>query len=112
MANGRSAFGVSETVLSGFVRIVTNARIFPEPTPTSPASKRCVGRILSMRTKSTERENPYRIPTAINVFQHSLPGLETGFAACACANQQLFSGSLIDDLITARLLIGIMVRIS
>ena len=30
MATGREAFGHSEAVLSGFVRVVTNPRIFPE----------------------------------------------------------------------------------
>ncbi len=31
--NGPAAFGMAELVLSGFVRIVTNSRIFADPTP-------------------------------------------------------------------------------
>lgn len=33
MAESSSAFGLSEAVLSGFVRIVTNPRVFKTPTP-------------------------------------------------------------------------------
>jgi toxin-antitoxin system PIN domain toxin len=33
LVNGPSAFAVSELVLSGFVRVVTNPRIFRTPTP-------------------------------------------------------------------------------
>jgi len=35
LAEGPSAFGLSEAVLSGFVRIVTNPRVFQQPTQTS-----------------------------------------------------------------------------
>jgi predicted nucleic acid-binding protein len=35
LATGPEAFGLSEAVLSGFVRVVTNRRIFPDPTPIS-----------------------------------------------------------------------------
>lgn len=31
--NGTSAFGVSDFVLSGFLRVVTNTRVFKTPTP-------------------------------------------------------------------------------
>lgn len=34
---GRGAFGVSELSLSSFLRIVTNTRIFPDPTPMEAA---------------------------------------------------------------------------
>jgi len=37
VANGVEPFGMSEAVLHGFVRIVTNSRVFPEPTPTETA---------------------------------------------------------------------------
>lgn len=37
LATGVEPFGMSEIVLSGFVRIVTNGRIFPEPTPVETA---------------------------------------------------------------------------
>lgn len=47
---------------------------------------------------------------AINASHYTLPELEAAFAACAEANQQLLSGSLTDDVIIARLLIGIMAR--
>lgn len=47
---------------------------------------------------------------AINSSHYSLPELETGFAACAAANQQLFSGSLTEDVVLTRLLIGLMTR--
>jgi DNA polymerase III subunit delta len=47
---------------------------------------------------------------AINSSHYSLPELETGFAACASANQQLFSGSTTEDVVITRLLIGIMAR--
>jgi hypothetical protein len=41
LANGSAAFGVSENVLSGFVRIVTNPKVFKEPTPVDDALKFC-----------------------------------------------------------------------
>jgi len=37
LVTGVEPFGMSELVLHGFVRIVTNSRIFPEPTPTDVA---------------------------------------------------------------------------
>lgn len=41
MATGPSAFGLSEAVLSGFVRIVTNPRVFPKPTSLDKALRFC-----------------------------------------------------------------------
>lgn len=41
LAEGPSAFGISEAVLSGFVRIVTNPKVFKQPTPTDMALKFC-----------------------------------------------------------------------
>jgi len=41
LAEGSSAFGISEAVLSGFVRIVTNPKIFKQPTPTAIAFEFC-----------------------------------------------------------------------
>lgn len=41
LAEGPSAFGLSEAVLSGFVRIVTNPKVFQQPTPTSLALEFC-----------------------------------------------------------------------
>lgn len=41
MATGQEAFGVSEAVLSGFVRVVTNPRIFRDPTPVGEALRFC-----------------------------------------------------------------------
>lgn len=41
MALGRGAFALSESVLSGFVRVVTNRRIFHEPTPVDEALEFC-----------------------------------------------------------------------
>jgi len=41
LAEGPSAFGLSEAVLSGFVRIVTNPKVFKEPTPTAMAFEFC-----------------------------------------------------------------------
>jgi len=41
LANGSEPFGVSEAVLSGFVRVVTNARVFKEPTPVEMAVEFC-----------------------------------------------------------------------
>ncbi len=37
VANGDNAFAVSELVLSGFLRIVTNPRVFSNPSPFSSA---------------------------------------------------------------------------
>ncbi|MFO8073526.1 MAG: type II toxin-antitoxin system VapC family toxin [Polyangia bacterium] len=37
VAEGREPFGLSELVLSGFVRIVTNPRVFSTPTPLDTA---------------------------------------------------------------------------
>jgi len=41
LAGGASAFGLSDAVLSGFVRIVTNPGIFRNPTPVSLALEFC-----------------------------------------------------------------------
>jgi uncharacterized protein len=41
LAEGSSAFGLSEAVLSGFVRIATNPRVFRKPTPTDVALEFC-----------------------------------------------------------------------
>lgn len=41
MATGDSDFGLSEAVLSGFVRVVTNPRVFREPTPPAQAFAFC-----------------------------------------------------------------------
>ena len=39
--NSEVAFGISEAVLSGFVRVVTNKRIFPRPTTIPEAISFC-----------------------------------------------------------------------
>jgi hypothetical protein len=41
MVNSPEAFGLSEAVLSGFVRVVTNPRIFRQPTPIGIAIEFC-----------------------------------------------------------------------
>jgi hypothetical protein len=41
VAEGDSAFGLSEAVLSGFVRIVTNPKVFKDPTPIEVALAFC-----------------------------------------------------------------------
>lgn len=41
MAEGPSAFALSEAVLSGFVRIVTNPKVFKQPTSTAIALEFC-----------------------------------------------------------------------
>ncbi len=41
MAGGPSAFGLSEAVLGGFVRIVTNPKVFKQPTPLEMAFAFC-----------------------------------------------------------------------
>lgn len=41
LAEGPSAFGLSEAVLSGFVRIVTNPKVFKQPTPPAIAFEFC-----------------------------------------------------------------------
>ena len=47
---------------------------------------------------------------AMNSSHYTLPELQTAFAACAAANQQLLSGTLTDQIVLTRLLIGIMSR--
>jgi DNA polymerase-3 subunit delta len=47
---------------------------------------------------------------AINTSHFTLPELETAFADCAAANQELFSGRMTDDVILTRLLIGFLSR--
>lgn len=47
---------------------------------------------------------------AANASHFSLAELEAGFAACAEANQQLLSGSLTDNVILTRLLVGLLAR--
>ena len=37
IVNGREAYGHSDLVLSGFLRVVTNPRVFAEPTPMEQA---------------------------------------------------------------------------
>lgn len=37
LINGREAFGLSDLVLSGFLRVVTHPRVFNPPTPLAPA---------------------------------------------------------------------------
>ena len=37
VVNGREAFGLSDLVLSGFLRVVTHPRVFAPPTPLAPA---------------------------------------------------------------------------
>lgn len=51
MAAAPSAFGYSEAVLSGFVRVVTNPKIFKQPTPTSTALQFCTS--LRSRPQAT-----------------------------------------------------------
>ncbi len=41
LVTGPAAFGLSEAVLSGFIRVVTNPRIFRDPTPTDIAFAFC-----------------------------------------------------------------------
>jgi len=41
LATGDAAFGLSEAVLTGFVRIVTNQRVFKNPTPIEAALVFC-----------------------------------------------------------------------
>ena len=41
LAEGPSAFGLSEAVLCGFVRVVTNPKIFKQPTPAAIALEFC-----------------------------------------------------------------------
>ncbi len=41
MCRDRSSFAISENVLSGFLRVVTNHRIFKDPTPTDIALRFC-----------------------------------------------------------------------
>jgi toxin-antitoxin system PIN domain toxin len=41
LVEGPSAFGLSEAVLSGFVRVVTNPKVFKQPTPVATALAFC-----------------------------------------------------------------------
>ncbi len=41
LASGNEAFGISEAILSGFVRVVTHKGSFPDPTPISDALTFC-----------------------------------------------------------------------
>ena len=41
LVTGPSAFGLSESVLSSFVRVVTNPRVFKDPTPPAVALDFC-----------------------------------------------------------------------
>lgn len=43
LVNGPEPFGLSILVAVGFVRVVTNRRIFPDPTPTSQAAAAAAG---------------------------------------------------------------------
>jgi DNA polymerase III, delta subunit len=47
---------------------------------------------------------------AMNSTHYTLPELDAAFAECAAANQELLSGRMSDDVILARLLIGILSR--
>lgn len=57
MAGGRSAFALSENVLSGFVRVVTSRRIFREPTPVEEALEFC-DRLRSRQNAMILRPGP------------------------------------------------------
>jgi len=48
--------------------------------------------------------------STMHAANYSLPELQAGFRACATAAQQLFSGTLEDDVVLARLLVGILAR--
>ena len=41
VATGQEAFGISEAVLSGFIRVVTNRGAFRDPTPVKEAIRFC-----------------------------------------------------------------------
>ncbi len=41
VVNGREVYGVSDLILSSFVRVVTSLRIFNPPTPLEPALEFC-----------------------------------------------------------------------
>lgn len=47
---------------------------------------------------------------AMNASHFTLPELESAFAECAAANQELLSGRMTDDVIITRLLIGFLSR--
>lgn len=64
---------------------------------------------LPRRKDGTLNAYPLGI-AAMHASHYTLPELESGFMACAHANQQLLSGSLTDDVIIARLLIGLLAR--
>ena len=58
MVTGPEAFGISETVLSNFVRVVTNPRIFKQPTSVDDAllfCERLLNRPQAVVLRPTER---------------------------------------------------------
>jgi toxin-antitoxin system PIN domain toxin len=61
LATGQEAFGLSEAVLSGFVRVVTNRRIFSDPTPIAKAISFC-DNLLSRRQACILRPGPRNWP--------------------------------------------------
>ena len=55
--------------------------------------------------------NAYPLSLAAgHAANYSLPELQSGFLACGAAAQQLFSGTLEEDVVLARLLVGILSR--
>ncbi|MCC5835707.1 MAG: type II toxin-antitoxin system VapC family toxin [Opitutales bacterium] len=79
LANGDAAFGVSDAVLSGFVRIVTNPRIFREPTPLS----------LALAFSENLRSRPQAV--------HLVPGPRNWLIFCRLCEALPATGKLVAD---------------
>ena len=58
MAEGPAAYALSESVLSAFVRVVTNPRVFRDPTPTPMALDFC-DRLLRRPNAQVLRPGPH-----------------------------------------------------
>jgi predicted nucleic acid-binding protein len=67
LAAQEEPFAVSEIVLSGFLRIVTNPKIFKPATPMTTAMERSTHRVAKLRRAPPDR-------TALGSFHEALPG--------------------------------------
>ncbi len=87
LINGQEAFGLSELVLSGFMRVVTHPKVFTKPSP------------LAAALEFTEqlRSRPQRVAVA--------PGPRHWSIFCALCTEAGAKGNLVSDAYLAALAI-------
>ena len=87
MVNGNEAFGLSELVLSGFVRVVTHPKVFAKPSPLAAA----------LEFTKQLRSRPNCVPVA--------PGRRHWDIFCGLCTQAGAKGNLVPDAYLAAMAI-------